>query len=432
MTLRQLLTDIETSLSCAAREKELKLVTQMQGQGPSFIQGDSLRLRQILLNLTANAIKFTDKGRVEVNAKLEPKNDEQVRVLFSVHDTGIGIKKEQQSVLFNSFSQGDASVSRKYGGTGLGLGICRQLVQLMDGNIWLESAPGQGSTFFFNIVFAKGTKQSAESESISSTRHLTSLPINSPPLDILFIEDNKGNQELARIILEKGEHRVTMADSGLEALHALAKRPFDILFMDVQMPQMNGLTAISYIRKYEKGQGVHLPLLKNIEKQLTITLKDRHVPIIAVTASAMPGDRERCLAAGADEYLSKPYNNRALLEMAANYGESQSIVKGVTDPYNELAGETSENFKVQIRQHLLDSYGIEADDSEDIMKTYSSILATAIVRLKAAIEKNDLPEISRQGHTIKGALFNLGQNELAHKVQCMEKAVKRRQNTAIS
>lgn len=422
--LEKLLTDIETSLSGSSREKGLKLITRIQGQGPYFIQGDSLRLRQILLNLTANAIKFTDKGRVEVNARLEAENNEQVRVLFSVRDTGVGIKKEQQSVLFDSFSQGDASVARKYGGTGLGLGICRQLVQLMNGSIHLKSALGKGTTFFFNVVFARGAKKAAESDQVSSSLHPPSRPIDFLPLDILFVEDNQGNQDLARIIIEKGGHRVTMADSGLKALHALAKCSFDLVFMDIQMPQMDGLTATGYIRKYEEGQGVDLPLLKSIEKQLRAALKDQHIPIIAVTASAMPGDRQRCLAAGADDYLSKPYNNRALLEMAANYRGSQGPARDITFQYQEVAVKTSDELKVQIRQHLLDSFGIDAQDSEDIIKIYSSTLATAIARLKTAIEKRDLPEISRQGHTIKGALFNLGQNELADKVQCMEKAAK--------
>ena len=287
-----------------AREKGLTLLSRIEPQVPDILCGDPGRVRQILLNLVGNAVKFTDRGEVEVLVSVEEREEEKVTLRFMVRDTGIGIAPDKQQLVFESFSQVDASTTRKYGGTGLGLAISRRLAQMMHGRVWVESEPGGGSSFFFTARFAvssgipaagaepTGPDQARGDAAAFEQRRSTAPPYGA--LKILLAEDNPVNQLLAVRMLENAGYTVTIAGDGTQALEAVRRERFDLVLMDVQMPLLGGLEATEALRKEELASG-----------------GDR-IPVIAMTASTMQGDRERCLAAGMDDYVSKPIDMRQL------------------------------------------------------------------------------------------------------------------------
>ena len=301
-SLRECVAEIVKGLSFQARQKGLKLKCLFEPKVPELLVGDPVRLRQVLVNLIGNAIKFTEQGEVAVRVGAELQTAREALLCFSVQDTGIGIPLEKQGVIFEPFRQADGSTTRSFGGTGLGLTISSKLVEMLGGRVWVESALGKGSTFQFTVRFgiAKPSLKAAEvvrrsyatlpSGSRMPSEPHGSLSGSSPGLRILVAEDNPTNQKVITRILEKRGHRVVIVVNGREALAAIESagpNGYDLAIMDVQMPEMDGLEATALLRESEKGTGAHLP-------------------IIAVTAHAMKGDRELCLAAGMDDYISKP------------------------------------------------------------------------------------------------------------------------------
>jgi signal transduction histidine kinase/ActR/RegA family two-component response regulator len=273
------------TLALKAQEKGLQFTSDVASDVPDDLIADWPRLRQVLTNLTGNAIKFTERGRVAVRVELQERAPGQVVLHFTVTDTGIGIPADRQAAVFEAFTQADGSTTRRYGGTGLGLTISSTLVEMVGGRIWLESEPGRGTRFHFTA-----TALVAEAAAASATAALRALPkpaATDRPLRILLTDDNVVNQRLAARLLEKQGHVVRVASNGREALEALTREAFDVALLDVQMPELDGFQATAQIRDGEKTAGGHLP-------------------IVAMTAHAMAGDRERCLAAGMDGYLAKP------------------------------------------------------------------------------------------------------------------------------
>jgi signal transduction histidine kinase/streptogramin lyase/ActR/RegA family two-component response regulator len=283
-------------LSNMARAKKLELNCVVDDTVSDSLVGDSLRVQQILLNLVGNAIKFTDSGSIRVRAQLESQAGQSVVVHWSVADSGCGIPKDKQRLIFEPFAQADGSTTRKYGGTGLGLSICARLVELMGGRMWVESGIGRGSTFHFTTAF--------ELRPVSAVLELKA-PENAvsvfQPLSILLAEDNPINAKVAIRMLERQGHRVRPVLTGRQALAALEQDSFDIVLMDIQMPEMDGLEAVAVIREREKSTG-------------------QHIPIIAMTAHAMRGDREKYLAGGMDGYISKPVSPKELFATIAVLG----------------------------------------------------------------------------------------------------------------
>jgi CheY-like chemotaxis protein len=273
---------------------------------PDWVRGDPHRLRQILLNLTGNAIKFTETGHISVRvsveaADLSPAGDaSRTAIRFAVSDTGMGIPKAQQPLIFQPFQQADGSITRRFGGSGLGLSISSRLAELMNGSLWLESREGAGSTFFFNISVPRG----AAPPPCGAAAPQPGRPAQGP-LSILVAEDHTVNQRLVRHLLEARGHRPTLAGDGLAALEAWRARPYDLILMDVQMPQMDGIKATRQIRAEEQSSGLH-------------------VPIIALTAHAMKGDSEKCLEAGMDDYISKPIQVEDLDRVLLNVGRTDA------------------------------------------------------------------------------------------------------------
>jgi len=310
--IHEMLGDALRPLAMRAQAKEIELVCSVEDAVPPRMIGDPRRLRQVITNLVGNAIKFTDRGEVAVRVERVSSSQETALVRFSVHDTGIGIEPEQIGRLFQSFQQADSSTTRRFGGTGLGLSISRQLVELMGGRISVESTPGAGSTFQFSAKLEVAPSARGPRRSILPQDGARVLPDDRaarPDLvdpkellaesrRILLVEDSVANQKVALAMLRDGGHRVVVAGNGREAVELLRSEAFDVVLMDVQMPELDGFAATSAIRGAEAGTG-------------------RHVPIVAMTAHALHGDREKCLAAGMDDYLAKPVRREDLLRILA-------------------------------------------------------------------------------------------------------------------
>jgi PAS domain S-box-containing protein len=304
-----------------ARAKGLDFTTATSGDLPEMVVGDAGRVRQVLTNLIGNAVKFTDSGRIDVEVQLLRSTKDGIVARFFVSDTGIGIPPEHQSRLFESFTQGDGSSTRKYGGTGLGLSISKQLVELMEGQLGVESKPGQGSRFWFTANFGKAPLTVAAPAppkrpvpTAPAPPPAPKVPIPSLPeksnggprkLRVLLAEDNEINQRIALRLLEKLGVGADAVDNGRAAVEALAQRSYDLVLMDCQMPDMDGFEATAVIRNRERGKS--------------------HTPICALTANAMEGDREKCLAAGMDDYISKPVGLEKLREAVERLVPAQLI-----------------------------------------------------------------------------------------------------------
>ncbi|MBF0489748.1 MAG: PAS domain S-box protein [Candidatus Omnitrophica bacterium] len=280
-------------LAVLARSKQIDLVWTIDPKLPRVLIGDAVRLRQILMNLVNNAIKFTHQGKVEARVHVESLSEDDCVVKFEIVDQGIGIPKKNIETVFDVFTEAHNTTARRYGGTGLGLAICKKLVEMMRGQLWVDSVEGQGSTFCFTIIFgykphAISTVQDKTGQNVS-----VALPEEVKHLRILVAEDNLINQKITVKILEKFGWQSTAVINGQEVLDILLKQSFDVILMDDQMPVLDGVATTQVIRREEKQTGMH-------------------VPIIAMTANAMSGDRERYLTSGMDGYVSKPIERTVL------------------------------------------------------------------------------------------------------------------------
>lgn len=522
--LRDHLDDTISTLALRAHTKGLELACHVLGDVPDALYGDPCRLRQIIINLIGNAVKFTEQGEVTVRVQLESQTDQDVHLHFCIKDTGIGIPVHKQGVLFKAFSQVDGSTTRKYGGTGLGLAISSQLVKLMNGRIWVESASGRGSEFHFIARFGRATTVPTRQmpveiqklrglpilvvddnatncrimqelltnwgmhptvvtsgrEALASMRNAHSqgepfalvltdhmMPemdgfmlaeqiqrhpelagsmlmmlsstdrkecaqrcrdlgvsayitkpvrraellkalsalLNAPAdaggvsaqsqqqirtsssrLQLLLIEDNVVNQKLATCLLEKRGHCVTVAGNGREAIALLKQQTFDVVLMDVQMPEMDGFEATRIIRSGEQKTGAH-------------------IPIIAMTAHAMKGDRERCLEVGMDAYVSKPLRPGELIDTI------ESLVQRRANPGN---GKPTSNTTPQSPAKLFNKaaalLAMDGDEQllETIIETFVDEYPKLMTQIRTALDQQDLPILRRAAHTLRGAAGTLG------------------------
>jgi len=533
-SLRDSLSDMVKTLAIRAHEKGLELACHIAPDVPDALVGDPGRLRQIILNLVGNAIKFTEQGEVVVRAKLESLTDSEAVLHFAVADTGIGIPKEKQRIIFEAFSQADSSTTRRYGGTGLGLAISSRLVEMMGGKIWVESEPGQGSTFYFTVKFGlqKGPKvqpravdlrnlpalivddnatnrailremlsnwrmkptlassaeeaiQALESASDAGTpfplvildanmgdrdgfwvaeqitrspkltgatvvmltsdgrrgdaarcrelgisAYLTKPVSQSELLDaivmslgmaavesaakhlvtrhsvregrrklrILLAEDNPVNQKLAVRMLEKRGHTVVVVPDGQQAVDAVESQPFDLVLMDVQMPVMGGFEAAAAIREREKTTG-------------------RHLPIIAMTAHAMKGDRERCLEAGMDGYVPKPIRSEELFEAI------DTVLAGpAASSLDAPAAQAAQG--VFDRAAALSRLEGDAELLSELAAIFLEDSPRLMQKLREAIDRLDSEELARTAHTLKGSVGNFAALPALEAAQHLEAVAK--------
>ncbi len=281
-------------LRVVADRRGIAVRSYLEDMVPPVVMCDPVRLRQVLLNLLSNAIKFTHQGEVEVSAAVEAVEGEDVVLRFAVADSGIGMTAAQQSVIFDAFRQADGSTTRHYGGIGLGLSISKRLVELMGGELRVKSAPGEGSTFWFTARLGL-LATPPDTPSLKKLAKAVGTASGAIRRCVLIAEDNRVNQRVVKALLERRGHFVDLAETGVIAVEKAERKDFDVILMDVQMPEMDGLTAIGILRQRDAEKG-------------------RHTPIVVLTAHAMEGDRERFLAAGADGYVSKPIQIDRLME----------------------------------------------------------------------------------------------------------------------
>ncbi|HEX7446285.1 MAG TPA: PAS domain S-box protein [Pirellulales bacterium] len=395
-SLRGCVGDAVRSLEFRAHDKELELTWQVAPGVPDHLIGDSGRLRQVLLNLLGNAIKFTERGGVRVEIAADPPDGERAMLHFTIIDSGIGIAPEKREVIFQAFEQADSSTTRRFGGSGLGLAISKKLVELMRGRIWAESELGRGSRFHFTARFGVAAGPVATPRA--------SLPLNEQPaatgsetraarhLQILLAEDSVVNQKLAVYLLEKWGHSVTVVTTGREAVEAVARQPFDLVLMDVQMPELDGLQATAAIRRREAG--------------------GPRLPIVAMTAHAMVGDRERCLAAGMDGYLSKPIRARELLEVI------EEVIAGGRSPTEPSAGPAAD------WAAALERLQGDRELLEEIAGVFREEAPKLLDQIREAIGRRDAALLKLSAHTLKGALVNFaahGAIDAARRLEVMGK-----------
>lgn len=538
-SVRDLVGDTLKTLSIRAKREQLELAGHIDSQVPDAVIGDSARLRQILVNLVGNAIKFTERGEIVVRATIDSNDASHALIHFAVSDTGIGIPPEKLKLIFNAFEQADSSTTRKYGGTGLGLAICQRLVECMGGRLWVESQPGVGSTFHFTarlgvsdqpapkyiervvigtrvlIVDDNATNRLILDEMVRNwglvptcvsdvstallqleaansrgepfglvlsdvnmpdedgfslarrmqNQHLTQAvvlmlssgdrsgdiqrckdlgvsaylrkPVKQsdlfdaivealqvshsepqpdephphvtttdqpelPPLKVLLTEDSIVNQKLALGLLQKGGHQVTVANNGREAVDRVAQETFDIVLMDVQMPEMDGLDATRLIRDSERGTG-------------------RHIPIIAMTAHAMTGDRENCLSSGMDDYVSKPVRAAVLFEAITRCLEAKSKMDG---PFETISAsppcdqpvcdqKTEATEKCQYPVIWSEALKTVQEDRELLHDVAEALLDESVevmAGLRAALDAEDSRTAQRMVHTLKAGFRTFGAN----------------------
>jgi signal transduction histidine kinase/CheY-like chemotaxis protein len=522
------------ALALRAHQKYLELAYQLAPEVPAYVVGDPGRLRQILVNLVGNAIKFTERGEIVATVALNSSHDEELELQFSVHDTGIGIPPEKHSMIFEAFAQADGSTTRNYGGTGLGLAISARLVGLMAGSIWVESEVGQGSTFHFTAKFGVaptrtglpvqnletdllnmpvlivddnatnrrilsemthgwGMQSSAVEGGVPALEamraagaagkgfRLAIIDGHMPGMDgfelaehikrdkslagsmimmltsagqhgdaarcrklgiaayllkpirksellsailmvlgqgaggastlvtrhnlretagrqirILLAEDNRVNQALATRMLEKMGHTVTVANNGEEALALVASESFDLIFMDVQMPEMDGLTATRKIREGEKTTGAH-------------------IPIVAMTAHAMKGDRERCLQSGMDGYITKPISSKEVEAAIMNSTNPTSVP--ATAAKEEPAGSRSSTWDPEKALERVDG---DEKLFQEVMKIFLEETPGLLAKLRAGVAENQPEMVERAAHSLKGELGYLGVASISQKARELE------------
>ena len=400
--LRSLLRQTLAPLSMRAAQKNLILRHEVAADVPDNLLGDPGRLRQVLINLVGNAIKFTEHGEVFVSVESALLSEGGVALHFVVRDTGVGIAEDKQLDVFGAFSQADSSITRRFGGTGLGLAISHKLVLMMGGRVWLESELGKGSVFHFTLRVGLGRAHAG------ATGDAAEAPFALAPqqaLHLLLAEDNLINQRLAVALLEKRGHHVVVAVNGQEALDLSAREAFDLVLMDMQMPVMDGIEATQRIRQRERENG------------------SRPLPIVAMTANAMQGDRDRCLAAGMDGYVSKPVKPEELFaEIQAVLGADREVGTRGAAIVPAPSAHKIQRFN---RAEVLERIG---NDEELFCMLAGMFVADSPAyceALKQALADGDAPTLHREAHTIKGLLATFSEDAGTALAQQAEDRAKR-------
>ena len=396
--LRQTLKEVVDLLAIQARRKGIELTCLAASGTPALLRGDPGRLRQVVTNLVANGIKFTSRGSVDIRVGAESEDARAATLEFTVADTGIGIPEDRADALFSPFVQADQSTTRKYGGTGLGLAISRQLVEAMGGRIGFESAEGRGSTFRFTAKFEKREAGQApertagpEASAASSRQSRFSRELEARPARILLAEDNLVNQQVVLASLGSLGYAADSVVNGADAIEALRRTDYDLVLMDCEMPEVDGYEATRRIR--DPGTGALNP----------------RVPIVAVTANAISGDRERCLRCGMDDYLSKPMELEELALVLAKWtgrpvwrrqgGSSRKAVPEEAGLVFDQAG---------LLKRLAGNKGL----AEKLVHGFLQEIPSHLSMLRKQLQDADVTGARRQAHTLKGAAANLSAGAL--------------------
>ncbi len=373
-SLRSLLQQVLGPLAERAAAKHLPLEWSVDASVPELLHGDAERLGQVLTRLIGNAIKFTPAGKVAVQVRATARSQSNAEVHFVVADTGIGVAKEKRRVIFQPFAQADGSTTREYGGAGLGLPIASALVELMGGRIWLESKPGEGSEFHFTVTLDVPRRSSTPADAEKHQRR------------VLVAEDNIVNQRLATRLLEKEGYSVEVAASGRQALELLERNHFDLVLMDIQMPELDGWQTTAQIRKNERGSL-------------------RRLPIVAITAQASESDRRRCFEAGMDAYITKPVRVPELMNVIHSVVPGGSLMN--TDPQRQ--GSSVEEQLRQLDEAVaLSRVGGDFDLLREVVELFLNDYPQALEKIRTAVAAHDPTGVEHHAHSLKGSVSTFG------------------------
>ncbi|MDD3813749.1 MAG: response regulator [Desulfocapsaceae bacterium] len=391
--LPTLLDSVTSLVSLRADEQETLIHTHIDSDVPFYLKGDPTRLRQILLNLVGNAVKFTQKGKVEIKVSTETQSGHEQKLLFSITDNGIGIPADKQQLIFDSFTQADSLTTRKYGGTGLGLTICQKLLNIMQGRIWLISQPEKGSTFFFTIPFSQATSPRPEIDT-----NIGIQPARCELLQtarILLVDDNKDNCNLIRLYLYNTPFTLKTAGNGQEAVTTFCAKPYDLVLMDIEMPIMDGYEATQKIRQWEQRQ------------------QRTPVPIIALTAHAFIRFKKKCLDAGCNDFLTKPVKKAKLIETIATHLQLSGQIQVKPVP---LGADFITNSEDTPNLLILD---------QKIAKLIPRFMINKrqdVKQMLETLETGAMADLKKQAHTVKGTSWMYGFTHLGNLCQALEKS----------
>ena len=394
-SLRRVLEQTTRVLTVRASQKGISFSCCIPPEVPDWLVGDRVRLRQILLNLAGNGIKFTEQGEVAVSVRVESQSVEEACLEFAVRDTGIGIPPADMERIFQPFAQANPSTSRRSEGTGLGLTISASLAAAMGGRIWVESEPEQGSTFHFTVRLPLAKERPAQPEAGSEV-FAPAMSI----LRVLLVEDNPANQKLAAFILKERGHTVEIAGSGRRALRMAQETHYDVILMDVEMPGMDGLETTAAIRARENGEG--------------------RVPIIAMTAHAMKGDRQRCLEAGMDGYLSKPVDGRVMIALVESLAAGKTIPGEAGETAAPAAGEATASSAPEeaadasvfdLQEAMKCCCGRE-EAFQTMVGNFFKDVESLLPEMRSALQNGDVVTVGELGHRLKGTVVYLARNGL--------------------
>jgi len=402
-SLKDLLASLIGSFSVQARDKGIELTCELKEEANRIFIGDPVRLNQILINLISNAIKFTHAGYIRIAVSIEDPEQAKCTLRFDVKDTGIGIPKDKLTTIFESFSQADASVTRKYGGTGLGLTIVKQLVELQQGSISVDSEEDEGSTFKVRIPYTIGTVD--DIAEISALDQKNNVQRNSlKNMHVLLVEDNDINRLYASSILKTWDCKLEMAENGYVALEKVKNNYFDIVLMDIQMPVMDGFETTKAIRMGDPSRS--------------------HVPIIALTANATRKDIEKCLSAGMNDCISKPFTPEELFRILLKHS-TPHLPKETDGP------SVQKKSPVQVDlSYLKTIMNGNVEFIHDIVETFLNSMPQSLEEIRSLTKAEDWEKVSRAIHKIKPSLTMMGLQDLGAKAIEIEEAIKLKKDMA--
>ncbi len=385
--IRRFLDRLLKSLFFGYRHKKIDYRIEVDPQIPEMIYGPQDRLRQILSNMLDNAIKFTREGNVTLRVNQAVESEKEIILKFSVIDTGIGIPPDKLQKIFERFTQGDSSTTRQYGGLGLGASIAQRLVVQMGGRIWVESKVHQGSAFHFTVRVKPGKE--------TALANPKEKPLEKKGLQVLLAEDNPFNQKLVMAILNMRGHEITVARNGKEAVAAFGRASFDMILMDIQMPEMDGFEATMQIRNQEKKKGL------------------THTPIIAMTAHVMEKDRDLCFSAGMDAFISKPIRREEFLSLVENLAQDHQKKKESEGVCGDAPLPGVDEDRILDKNFLMNIVGGNSDLIEELLQIYQDNLPKLLDQIREGIETENGDTLRFGAHALKGMSLNLSAKAVA-------------------
>ncbi|MCI5055729.1 MAG: ATP-binding protein [Flavobacteriales bacterium] len=410
--IKQIVHNLVSSVDHRIKSKGLEFIYLLDDKIPHILIGDPVRLNQILLNLINNAVKFTHDGGITLKINSLQKNGSECKIKFEVADTGIGIAKDKQNKIFESFNQADTSTARLFGGTGLGLAISKSLVQEQGGEIWFESSPGEGTSFFFTLSFQEGSK-----EDLPEQKKLTFQPKNLNGIKALCVDDYELNRLLATTIMEKWGIDVDVAANGAVAVEKVREGDYDIVLMDMQMPIMDGLEATRNIRSFKTAKS--------------------DIPIIALTANAMKGDDKKCIDAGMNDYVSKPFKPEELYSKIVSYivKETDVIAQEKTDNDESKLLNNTEEIQMDKLYDLKTLEEMASGDQSFVVQMLSRFLEDIPKALSDMLEAEKAKEYQKLGeiaHKVKPSLLYLGIEQVKEDILAIQENGKNDDSESLS